>query len=87
MKTTILRSNKGTKAVKQYVEAARNGKIPQLEIVLKPISEHKGFCIDRKFLAKVKKRVGRKDLDEEVCAHIVAIFLETFENKESRKVK
>ena len=78
MKVTILKSSKGREVVEKYVKAAT----PDLyQVKLIPIDKETGFCIDDDFILTVKERLGIKRLSKVLCANIIAVFLEKYEDK------
>lgn len=78
MKATILKSSKGKEVVEKYVKAATSD-LYQVKLI--PIDKVTGFCIDDDFLLKVKERLGIKRLSKIMCANIIAVFLEKYEDK------
>jgi hypothetical protein len=78
MKATILKSSKGKEVVEKYVKAATSG---FYQVKLIPIDKEMGFCINDDFILKVKERLGIKRLSKIMCANIIAVFLEKYEDK------
>jgi hypothetical protein len=78
MKATLLKSTKEKEVVEKYVKSATSD-LYQVKLI--PINKESGFCIDDNFILKVKERLKIKRLSKVMCANIIAVFLEKYEDK------